>query len=140
MFIQYWFPYGLVEMREFKVVAGKICDELIAKARIGPTDLTKGVMETAAGVRMWQALRSISDWALYERMTKSAKIIADGIPTFKLTPATILTDEFKLKSLILPSKSNICPKALDRANRALMIHIDQQEENFTDKCKQIDLV
>ena len=97
MFSPFWFPYGLVEMREFKVIAGKICDELNAKARIGPTDLTKGVMETAAGVRMWQALRSISDWALYERMTKSAKIIANGIPTFKLTPATILTDEFKLK-------------------------------------------
>jgi len=80
-------------------------------------------METAAGVRMWQALRSISDWALFERMTKSAKIVADGIPTFKLTPATIIADEYKLRSLILPCKSNICPKALDRANRALVIHI-----------------
>jgi len=97
-------------------------------------------METAAGVRIWQALRSISDWALFERMTKSAMIITDGIPTFKLTQASINADEFKLKSLALPSKSNICPKALDRANRALIIHIAQQEENFTEKCQQINLV
>jgi hypothetical protein len=31
MFSPFWFPYGLVEMREFKAIAGKICDELIAK-------------------------------------------------------------------------------------------------------------
>jgi hypothetical protein len=50
---QYWFPYSMVEMREFKQVASKVCDDLVAKQRIGPTDLTKGVMETASGVRMW---------------------------------------------------------------------------------------
>ena len=53
MFSAYWFPYGLVELREFKIIASKICDDLCAKGRIGATDLTKGVMETAAGVRMW---------------------------------------------------------------------------------------
>jgi|LakMenE01Jun11ns_1017448.scaffolds.fasta_scaffold9724627_2 hypothetical protein len=53
MFTPVWFPYGLVEMREFKVIAAKICDELAAKNRIGPTDLTKGVMEVSSGVRMW---------------------------------------------------------------------------------------
>lgn len=40
-------------MREFKIVAAKIIDDLVTKSKIGPTDLTKGVMETAAGVRMW---------------------------------------------------------------------------------------
>ena len=43
----------MVEMREFKQVAGKITDDLVQKGRLGPTDLTRGVMETASGVRMW---------------------------------------------------------------------------------------
>jgi hypothetical protein len=52
-FTQCWFPYSMVEMREFKIVASKVSDDLTQKGKLGPTDLTKGVMETAAGVRMW---------------------------------------------------------------------------------------
>jgi hypothetical protein len=47
----------MVEMREFKSVAENILTELANKGRVGPTDITKAVLETAAGVRMWQALR-----------------------------------------------------------------------------------
>ena len=43
----------MVEMRDFKHVASKIIDELVQKQKLGATDLTKGVMETAAGIRMW---------------------------------------------------------------------------------------
>ena len=56
----------MVEMRDFKIVAAKVVDELCAKGKLGPTDLTKGVMETAAGIRMWQSLRNVSDAAVYE--------------------------------------------------------------------------
>ncbi len=58
----------MVEMREFKLVAAKIIDDLVSKGKIGPTDLTKGVMETAAGVRMWQSLRAVSDAALFDKI------------------------------------------------------------------------
>ena len=61
-----WFPYSMVEMRDFKIVAAKVVDELCTKGKLGPTDLTKGVMETAAGIRMWQSLRNVSDAAVYE--------------------------------------------------------------------------
>lgn len=57
MFSVCWFPYSMVEMREFKSVAENILLELANKGRVGPTDITKAVLETAAGVRMWQALR-----------------------------------------------------------------------------------
>lgn len=58
----------MVEMREFKIVAAKITDDLISKCKLGPTDLTKGVMETAAGIRMWQSLRAVSDAALFDKI------------------------------------------------------------------------
>lgn len=58
----------MVEMRDFKTVALKIVDDLVSKGRLGPTDLTKGVMETAAGVRMWQSLRAVSDAALFDQL------------------------------------------------------------------------
>ena len=53
MFAVSWFPYSMVEMREFKATAETIINELVSKNRIGPTDITKAVLETAAGVRMW---------------------------------------------------------------------------------------
>ena len=53
MFQVCWFPYSMVEMREFKNVADIIITELVTKGRIGPTDITKAVLETSAGVRMW---------------------------------------------------------------------------------------
>jgi len=65
-----WFPYSMIEMREFKSVAENIIVELVAKGRIGPTEITKAVLETAAGVRMWQALRSLSDYALLEHISR----------------------------------------------------------------------
>lgn len=74
-FSQCWFPYSMVEMREFKVVAGKVCDELIKKQKLQPTDLTKGVMETAAGIRMWQSLRTVSDSALFDRLKQNPSIV-----------------------------------------------------------------
>ena len=58
----------MVEMRDFKIVALKVVDDLVAKGKLGPTDLTKGVIETASGVRMWQSLRAVSDAALFDRL------------------------------------------------------------------------
>lgn len=58
----------MVEMREFKIVAAKVIDDLVSKGKLTPTDLTKGVMETAAGVRMWSSLRAVSDAALFDKI------------------------------------------------------------------------
>ena len=43
----------MVEMKEFKSVAHTIVEELVKKSRLGPTDMSKSVLETAAGIRMW---------------------------------------------------------------------------------------
>lgn len=112
-FSQCWFPYSMVEMREFKAVAGKVCDDLIKKQKLQATDLTKGVMETAAGIRMWQSLRTVSDAALFDRLKQNPSIIGQGIPVYRLS-----NQDMGL-SLALPSKQNIDAKALDRAIRAL---------------------
>lgn len=75
MFSVCWFPYSMVEMREFKSVAETIITDLVNKGRIGATDITKAVLETAAGVRMWQALRALSDHALLEHMQRRPSIL-----------------------------------------------------------------
>ena len=72
----------MVEMREFKNVADLIINELVHKGKLGPTDITKAVIETSAGVRMWQALRTLSDHLLYERMVKRPIILGEGLPKF----------------------------------------------------------
>jgi hypothetical protein len=79
-FQQCWFPYSMVEMRDFKQVAAKVIDDLIHKNKLGATDLTKGVMETAAGIRMWQSLRAVSDACLFDRLNQNANIVGRGIP------------------------------------------------------------
>ena len=75
MFSVCWFPYSMVEMREFKNVAEKITQELVNKGKLGPTDLTRATLETAAGVRMWAALRAVSDAALYDRLVKKPSVV-----------------------------------------------------------------
>ena len=62
-------------MREFKIVAENVIQDLVTKNRLGPTDLTKGVMETAAGIRMWSSLRSLSDAVLFDRIKKDGNIV-----------------------------------------------------------------
>jgi hypothetical protein len=80
-----WFPYSMVEMREFKVAAESVAQDLVAKAKLQPTDLTKGVMETAAGIRMWASLRAVSDAVLFDRIKKNGNLVGKGIPCFTLT-------------------------------------------------------
>ena len=53
MFSVAWFPYSMVEMKEFKSVANTIVEDLVKKGKLGATDLSKSVLETAAGIRMW---------------------------------------------------------------------------------------
>ena len=70
-----WFPYSMVEMREFKNVTEKITLDLVNRGKLGPTDLTRATLETAAGFRMWSALRVISDAALFDRLIKKPSIV-----------------------------------------------------------------
>lgn len=94
----------MVEMREFKQVAGKVVDTLVAQGRLQPQDLSKGVMETAQGVRMWQSLRVVSDTVLFERIAKNPHIWGQGLmPTFKLTPLAVV-DSVAPNRLTLPKK------------------------------------
>ncbi|CDW82395.1 UNKNOWN [Stylonychia lemnae] len=68
MFTVCWFPYSMVELKEFKSVALQICQDLIKKGKLQSNIITKSVLESATGVRMWQALRSLSDYCLMESM------------------------------------------------------------------------
>lgn len=88
-FSQCWFPYSMVEMREFKIVAENVVQDLVAKGKLQSTDLTKGVMETSAGIRMWASLRSLSDAVLFDRIKKNGNLVGRGIPHFQLTASTI---------------------------------------------------
>lgn len=124
----------MVEMREFKVAAENVVQDLVAKQKLQSTDLTKGVMETAAGIRMWASLRAVSDAVLFDRIKKNGNLVGKGIPCFTLTSNLEESKSNKSRSLSLPAKANICPKALERATRALKCHIIHQEEEFTQTC------
>jgi hypothetical protein len=93
MFAVCWFPYSMVEMREFKNVAATIIQELVTKGLLGPTDLTKAVLETAAGIRMWQGLRAVSDAALYERLMKKPTIVGQGVPKFQIQSPLMIASQ-----------------------------------------------
>jgi predicted lipid carrier protein YhbT len=59
----------MVEMKEFKSVAIQVCqDVLIPSGRIPATLLTKALLETASGAKLWQTLRSLSDYALLDHL------------------------------------------------------------------------
>ena len=67
-----WFPYTMVELKDFKQIALQVCsDLLIPQGRVQPNILTKALLETASGVKIWQSLRTLSDYALMDRMHRS---------------------------------------------------------------------
>ena len=66
-----WFPYTMVEMKEFKSIVLTITDELIQKNKFAKDIITKSILETASGVRMWQVLRTLSDYCLQEELLRS---------------------------------------------------------------------
>ena len=83
MFSVCWFPYSMVEMKEFKQIALNICLELIKQGRFQSGIITKAVLESASGVRMWQALRSLSDYCIMDRMRKEhSKAELRSLPVF----------------------------------------------------------
>ena len=83
MFSVCWFPYTMVEMKDFKQTALNICMELIEKGKIQPNIVTKATLETASGIRMWQTLRSLSDYAMMHKLTLNfSKAELKAMPTF----------------------------------------------------------
>jgi hypothetical protein len=62
-------------MREFRKVAEEVQADLVTKGKISESDMTKGAMEAAAGIKMWTCLRAVSDAALYERLAKNSTIV-----------------------------------------------------------------
>lgn len=65
-----WFPYTMVELKEFKAIALQICEERLV-GRLQPNVVTKAVLETASGVRMWQTLRTLSDYCVADYMKRN---------------------------------------------------------------------
>ena len=95
-------------------------------------------METAAGIRMWASLRAVSDAVLFDRIKKNGNLVGKGIPIFTLAAGFEEQKSNKSRSLSLPAKANICPKALQRATKALQCHIVHQEAEFTQACLHIN--
>ena len=87
-FSQCWFPYSMIEMREFKNVAEKIAMELSSKGKLGATDITRATLETASGIRVWSSLRNVSDAVLVDRLMKKPSIMGQGLPKYYLTAAS----------------------------------------------------
>mmetsp|Transcript_18369 Transcript_18369/g.17482 ORF Transcript_18369/g.17482 Transcript_18369/m.17482 type:complete len:102 (-) Transcript_18369:65-370(-) len=65
-----WFPYSMVELKEFKSLALQIQQELVLSGVLPYTLVSKSILETAAGVRLWQSLRNLSDYCLLFDMRK----------------------------------------------------------------------
>ena len=83
LFAVCWFPYTLVELKEFKQIALNLCGCLREQGRLGPNVITKAVVETASGVKMWQSLRQMSDWCLLDYMNRNfTKADLKCLPTF----------------------------------------------------------
>jgi hypothetical protein len=72
----------MVEMKEYRKVADHVIADLVKRNKIGENDLSKGVMDTGSGIRVWQSLRVVSDAALYDRLARDSAVISKGIPTF----------------------------------------------------------
>lgn len=88
-------------------------------------------METASGVRMWQALRQLTDAALWERLTKNIYLSTElGLPSFKLTGASIKEENRASGGFIVPSRANIDAKALERATNSCQLQVEEQEAMF----------
>merc|ERR1740139_2149983 len=49
LFNKCWFPYTMVEMKEYRKVGEYVVADLVKKKKINESDLTKAVMETASG-------------------------------------------------------------------------------------------
>ena len=65
-----WFPYTMVELKDFKQVALEITGELVGQGRLQGGVITKAVLESASGVKMWQSLRVLSDYCLVDQMNR----------------------------------------------------------------------
>ena len=65
-----WFPYTLTELKDFKQVALDISADLVSQGRLQSGIITKAVLESASGVKMWQSLRTLSDYCIIDRMNK----------------------------------------------------------------------
>ena len=95
LFAVCWFPYTLVELKEFKQIALNLCGCLREQGRLGPNVITKAVVETASGVKMWQSLRQMSDWCLLDYMNRNfTKADLKCLPTFvQHTSRSVALDE-----------------------------------------------
>ena len=51
-------------MKDFKQISLEIIPELEKEGVIGKEILTKAIIETAGGKRMWRALRELADYAV----------------------------------------------------------------------------
>ncbi len=74
----------MVELKEFKACALTICNEvLVPQGRLQPNLITKALLETASGVKLWQALRTLADYALIDVMHRQySKADLKEVPSF----------------------------------------------------------
>ena len=63
-----WFPFGLAQMKPFKETCLFCAKELQDQGRLQEGIVTKNIIENAVGIKMWHALRRLSDAIVEERI------------------------------------------------------------------------
>lgn len=80
---QNWFPYGLAEMKLFKNAVAAAADALAAIGQLPSQEdkgvkrnavLTRNVLETAQGSKVWRALRLLSDQAVRQQIERMGEV------------------------------------------------------------------
>ena len=61
----------------------RIVDELVEKKKFAKLIITKSVLETSCGIKIWEALRTLSDYCIQEELTRAcSKNELKVLPTF----------------------------------------------------------
>ena len=138
-----WFPYTLAEMKEFKKITLEYFN-VIQNEGLVPSQssiLSKSVLETASGRRVWEMLRFLSDYALRLEIHKMSPDYC--LPDFCMTLNEFKqdniednpSDESKILAKKQPALSNINKTILGRNRIGAIVGIQKQVQKFKEVSK-----
>ena len=153
----------MIELKDFKQIALDIISELVAQGRLQGGIITKAVLESASGVKMWQSLRALSDYCLLDQMNRGyTKHEMREMPVFiqsvmqarrdaaeelqqqeNYNPNQSQISQVNIESTMKGCSLEINPQnansqVLKRNIRASQVHIHQLMTDFTDKAREYE--
>jgi len=128
-----WFPNTLNELKEFKSVTMDLVKRLEAEHILPENTLmSKSVLETASGKRLWQFLRAVSDCVLRHEIKRIDPHYK--IPSFLWSLSQIKSEgqeeSKKMANIRSESAGNINSEMLKRSKAAILMHIKSLTEKF----------